>query len=91
MGANKAKVPYLNNVADKEVAAITKGVCFFFGDNCNVVYSAGKLLGYIDYVGKPGPGMKFKVRGKKDSEPGEFDDKHTELLIWKSVAVPLME
>ena len=90
-GKTKLGVPYLHKVDNEEIAAITRGVCFFFGENCNVVFKDGKLVGYVDYVGKNGPDMRFIVRGKSDSVKGEFDDKFVELLAWKGFPVPMME
>lgn len=91
MGAHGGRVPYLKKVNSEAVAAITNGVCFCFGDNCNVFYNNGKQIGAIDYVGAPGPGMKFKVRGRANSAPSDFEDKYVELLQGLGIAVPLME
>lgn len=92
MGANgHHKVPYLHKVDNQKIADITVGVCFIFGDNCNIFFNNGKEIGRLDYVGNPGPGMQFKVSGKKDSTPGGLVDKYVELLTYKGIPVPLMD
>ena len=90
-GKASARVPYLRKVDNEEIAAITNGVCFCFGNKCNMFFSNGKLVGNINYVGKPGPGMQFVVDGKKNSVPGDLVDKYVELLTWKGIPVPMME
>lgn len=92
MGASgKNGVPYLKKVDSPKVADITTGVCFCFGDNCNVVYYNGKEIGRLEYVGKHGPDLKFKIAGKKGCVPGDMEDKYVELLNDKGISVPLME
>ena len=92
MGASGRKgVPYMKKVDSPKIADITVGVCFTFGNNCNIFYYNGKEIGKLDYVGDPGPGMRFKVNGKKDSDPGDIEEKYVELLTWKGIPVPLME
>ena len=86
-----ARVPYMKKVDSVALAEITNGACFVFGKNCNVFYNNGKVVGQVNYVGKPGPDMKFVVADKKDSKPGELDDKFVELFNWKNLPVPMME
>ena len=92
MGANnRRRVPYMKKVDSKKAAEITVGVCFVFGENCNIFFNNGKEIGRLDYVGDPGPLMKFQVTGKKDSVPGDIEEKYVELLTYKGIPVPLMD
>lgn len=92
MGSNgPARVPYLKKVNSEEVAKITVGICFCFGKDCNDFYNNGKYIGSLDYVGEHGPGLRFKVRGKKNSIPGDIEDKYIEMLTDLGIPVPMME
>lgn len=92
MGASTRRgVPFMHKVDTVQIAETTRGVCFVFGNGCNLVFHDGQFVGQILYVGDPGPGMLFKVADKEDSVPGDFDDKYVELLKWKQIPVPLME
>jgi hypothetical protein len=92
MGAsNNKKVPYLRKVDTAKSAELTSGVCFAFGDNCNIFFNDGREIGRLEYVGGPGPGMQFKVEGKPDSIPGDISSKYVELLSWQGVPVPMMD
>lgn len=91
MGGSAHRVPFLKKVDSKKVAEVTTGACFIFGEGCNVFYNDGKEVGKVNYVGKPGPGRQFQVDGKKDSKPGELDEKFVELFAWKKLPVPMME
>lgn len=91
MGSSGRRVPYLRKVDSEAVAKITHGVCFRFGDKCNVFYNSGTEIGVLDYVGAPGPDMRFGIRGKKGSTPGGFEEKYVEMLNWLNIPVPLME
>ena len=91
MGSSGRRVPYLKKVNSEEIARITNGVCFSFGENCNIFYNNGQQVGVLDYVGAPGPGMQFAIRGKKGSTPGSMEDKYVEMLTWLKIPVPTME
>ncbi len=92
MGASgHHKVPYLRKVDTPKAAEITVGVCFAFGEQCNVVFNNGEEIGRLEYVGGPGPGLQFRVGGKPDSAPGDIESKYVELLTWKGVPVPMMD
>lgn len=92
MGASgHKKVPYLRKVDTVKAAEITTGICFAFGENCNVFFKDGREIGRLEYVGSPGPGMQFRVDGKADSAPGDIASKYVELLSWKGLPVPMMD
>ena len=92
MGAcTHKKVPYLRKVDTAKAAELTSGICFSFGDNCNIVFKDGAEIGRLEYVGAPGPGMQFRVEGKTDSVPGDMPSKFVELLSWQGVPVPMMD
>ena len=92
MGATgRQKVPYLRKVDTLKAAEITTGVCFSFGENCNIFFKDGQEIGRLAYVGNPGPGLQFRVEGKADSTAGDIESKYVELLSWKGVPVPMMD
>jgi hypothetical protein len=91
MGASgNRKVPYLRKVDTAKAAEITQGVCFAFGEGCNIVFNNGQEVGRLEYVGEPGPGRLFRVAGKPDARPCDIEAAYIELLQWQGVPVPMM-
>lgn len=92
MGASgNKKVPYLRKVDTAKAAEITTGVCFAFGERCNIVFKDGQEVGRLEYVGDPGPGMQFRVVDKPDASPSGIEAAYVELLQWKGIPVPMMD
>lgn len=81
-------VVYLHKVDSPAQAKFVSGTCFTFGKGCNEVYHNGKMVGKLNYVGEPGPGLRFVVDGKSGAEPKDIDEAFEELLVWKKIPVP---